>query len=204
MPARQCVRVRRQQAEGAPCRFGGRGQQGDQRPGHSRDDPQRLPQIRPEARRRTRSGRSAGGGCPHHGLHADRRGEPPGRCGGDGGAVFTGWWSTASCSAPAPAPARGARGVTCPGSTRTGRPHITGTAAGRWPGPGRRSWTGYGPAEGRPPWTGDATCARPPSTSPRSGYGYETPIQMIYGTRTRSQTGTVVPASLDARHIGSA
>lgn len=105
MPARQCVRVRRQQAEGAPCRFGGRGQQGDQRPGHSWDDPQRLPQIRPEARRRTRSGRSAGAGCPHHGLHADRRGEPPSRSGGDGGAVFTGWSSTASCSAPAPAPA---------------------------------------------------------------------------------------------------
>ena len=33
----------------------------------------------------------------------------------------------------------GCRGVTCPGSTGTGRPLITGIAAGRWTGPGRRS-----------------------------------------------------------------
>ena len=76
------------------------------------------------------------------------------------GGPITGWWSTGSCSAPGLA----ARGVTCPVSTDTGRPHITGIAAGHWTGPGRRSWAGCGPGAMRsrartgpsaplPPWS---------------------------------------------------
>jgi hypothetical protein len=43
-----------------------------------------------------------------------------------------------------------ARGGTCPVSTGTGRPPTTGIAAGRWTGPGRRSWAGCGPGATRP------------------------------------------------------
>src|ERR1700757_1723980 len=69
-------------------------------------------------------------------------------------------------SGPGPA----ARGVTCPGSTETGRPPLTGIAAGRWTGPGRRAWTScaspaaarVGPAPGRAPrWPTRRTRLRP-------------------------------------------
>ena len=97
------------------------------------------------------------------------------RAGAAGGPI-TGWWSTGSCSAPGLA----ARGVTWPVSTDTGRPLITGIAAGRWTGRGRRSWTGCGPGAMRPrvragpsapipPWSARTSTPPEPGTScPRS------------------------------------
>ena len=59
--------------------------------------------------------------------------------------MTTAWWSTGSCSGAG----RAARGVTCPRSTGTGRPSITGIVAGRGTGRGRRSWTACGPGATR-------------------------------------------------------
>jgi hypothetical protein len=75
-------------------------------------------------------------------------------------------------SGPGPA----ARGVTCMGSTGTGRPPVTGSAAGRWTGYGRRSWAGCGPGAMRP----------------RAGSGRSAPIPPWSG-RTSTPPGPAVP-----------
>ena len=90
------------------------------------------------------------------------------------GGVITGWWSTGSCSGPG----RAARGVTCPVSTGTGRPSITGIAAGRWTGPGRSSWAGCGPGAMRPRGRTGPSARTPPwsgRTSTRPGPGTRCP-----------------------------
>ena len=47
-------------------------------------------------------------------------------------------------------PGRAARGGTCRRASGTGRPSITGIAAGHWMEPGKRPWTGCGPGVMRP------------------------------------------------------
>src|SRR5271156_1958387 len=69
---------------------------------------------------------------------------------------------------PAAGPGRGARGGTCRRASGTGRPSITGIAAGRWTGPGSRSWTGCGPAATRPRARTGQSARTPPSPGPIS------------------------------------
>jgi hypothetical protein len=60
-------------------------------------------------------------------------------------------------------PGRAARGGTCRRASGTGRPSITGIAAGRWTGPGSRSWTGCGPGVMRPRAATGRSAPIPPS-----------------------------------------
>ena len=63
---------------------------------------------------------------------------------------------------------RAARGGTCPRASGTGKPSITGIAAGPWTGPGSRSWTGCGPDAMRPKARTGRSARTPPSPGPIS------------------------------------
>ena len=112
--------------------------------------------------------------------------------GGAVGGVITVWWSTGSCSGPGPA----ARGVTCPGSTGTGRRSIAGIAAGRWAGPGRRSWAGCDEAEG-PDWTisADSTVVR--ARQHAAGARHALPAELVTVSELpRNASGKVIKKQL--------
>jgi hypothetical protein len=78
------------------------------------------------------------------------------------------------------APGPGARGGICQSGSATGRPSITGIAAGRGTGPGRWPWTSCGAGAGPGPGPGGCWATRP-IPAPRSG-----PACAGAGSRPRS------------------